>query len=160
MIPIHIPPLRERLEDIPMLLAHFLKQLKVEVVLKNDALDTLAAHNWPGNVRELKNLAERISVMHRGESICGHELQKLLNKKVRKPGNSGSCLPEDILDRTFNDARESFEKCYLEFHFLKNGSIISKTAEAIGIYSSNLHAKLRKYSITTSSQNNDAKEET
>jgi two-component system nitrogen regulation response regulator NtrX len=159
VIPIHIPPLRERLEDIPILLSHFLKQLNIEVIPENDALDILAEHNWPGNIRELKNLAERITVMHTGERISGQELQKLLNKKTRKTENSGNILPDDILDRSFNDARESFEKCYLEFHFLKNSSIISRTAEAIGIYSSNLHAKLRKYSITNSSQNIDAKDE-
>ena len=60
-----------------------------------------------------------------------------------------------ILDRNFNEAREQFEKYYLEFHLSKNGGIISRTAEAIGIYPSNLHAKLRKHNISAS----NAKEE-
>ena len=151
VIPIHIPPLRDRPEDIPILLFHFLKILKKEVTLESGAQDILASHEWPGNVRELKNLAERIAVMHKGDSISGTDLQKLLNKKMKKSQNNGNAMPGGILDRNFNDARESFEKYYLEFHLLKNGSIISKTAEAIGIYPSNLHAKLRKYAITTAS---------
>ena len=57
-------------------------------------------------------------------------------------------FPEKLLEQNLNDAKESFEKRYLEFQFFKNNSIISKTAEAIGIYPSNLHAKLKKYGIT------------
>jgi two-component system nitrogen regulation response regulator NtrX len=148
VIPIHVPPLRERPEDIPMLLCHFLKLLKKEPTLEADALDILASHDWPGNVRELKNLAERIAVMHQKENITGGDLQKLLNKKSSKGRNATGVLPEGILERSFNEARDSFEKYYLEFQLLKNNGIITRTAEAIGIYPSNLHAKLRKFSIT------------
>ena len=149
VIPIHVPPLRERPEDIPMLLCHFLGILKKELTLEADALDALASHDWPGNVRELKNLAERIAVMHQKDSMTGDDLQKLLNKKNKKSQNSASALPEGVLEQNFNDARDNFEKFYLEFHLLKNNGIITRTAEAIGIYPSNLHAKLRKYAITT-----------
>jgi len=148
VIPIHVPPLRERPEDIPMLLCHFLGILKKELTLEADALDALASHDWPGNVRELKNLAERIAVMHQKDSITGDDLQKLLNKKNKKSQNSTETLPDGILEQNFNDARDNFEKFYLEFHLLKNNGIITRTAEAIGIYPSNLHAKLRKYCIT------------
>ena len=148
VIPIYVPPLRERPEDIPMLLCYFLGILKKELTLEADALDVLASHDWPGNVRELKNLAERIAVMHQKDSINGDDLQKLINKRSRKSQNSASVLPEGIIEQNFNEARDNFEKFYLEFHLLKNNGIITKTAEAIGIYPSNLHAKLRKFSIT------------
>jgi len=155
VIPIHIPPLRERLEDLPLLLYHFLKQQKKEMTLEAGALDVLLAHDWPGNVRELKNLSERMAVMHSGNIINAEELQKLLDKKPadRKGGkqaaaSGGRQLPEDLLELNFNEARDTFEKHYLEFQLFKNNGIISRTAEAIGIYPSNLHAKLRKYSIT------------
>jgi two-component system nitrogen regulation response regulator NtrX len=148
VINIHVPPLRERPEDIALLLYHFMKKLNREITLENEAMELLSSHNWPGNVRELKNLAERITVMHQGDSITNDDLEKLLNKKNTKYRNTGNNLPEDILDRNFNEARESFEKCYLEFQLSKNNGIISRTAEAIGIYPSNLHAKLRKHSIT------------
>ena len=151
VIPIHVPPLRERPEDIPLLLFHFLNILKKELTLESGALEILCGHDWPGNVRELKNLAERIAVMHQGDSISGENLQKLLNKKNKKPANMGNFMPEGIYDRNFNDARDSFEKSYLEYQLSKNSGIISRTAEAIGIYPSNLHAKLRKHCITASS---------
>jgi two-component system nitrogen regulation response regulator NtrX len=148
VIPIHVPPLRERTEDISMLLCHFLKSLKTEISLEDGAVEVLTSHDWPGNVRELKNLAERIAVMHQGPVITGDDLVKLLNKKSKKPQNTGNQLPEGILERNYNEAKDSFEKGYLEFQLLKNNGIITRTAEAIGIYPSNLHAKLRKYNIT------------
>ena len=162
VIPVHAPSLRDRPEDIPHLLCHFLNVMEKEITLESDALDALYAHNWPGNVRELKNLAERIAVMHQGETINGDELNKLLNKKTKKTANNEqnhgkkqglqANLPDGIFEQGFNEARDCFEKCYLEFQLLKNNGIISRTAEAIGIYPSNLHAKLRKYSITTNSK--------
>jgi two-component system nitrogen regulation response regulator NtrX len=149
VIPIHVPPLRERAEDIPMLLFHFLAGMQKELTLESGALELLAAHDWPGNVRELKNLAERIAVMHQEDRITGNDLQKLLdNRKNKKPQNTGNSLPPDIFERNLSDARDSFERCYLEFQLSRNNGIISRTAEAIGIYPNNLHAKLRKYNIT------------
>jgi two-component system nitrogen regulation response regulator NtrX len=154
VIPIHSPPLREIKEDIPHLLYHFLKVLKKEITLEGDALELLAAHDWPGNIRELKNLAERMAVMHQGNVINGEELGKLLNIRGKKPVNTGQTgmeptIASNILEQNYNEAKDNFEKYYLEFQLLKNNGIISRTAEAIGIYPSNLHAKIRKYGITT-----------
>ncbi|MDR0502097.1 MAG: sigma-54 dependent transcriptional regulator [Treponema sp.] len=153
VIPIHVAPLRERPEDIPMLLCHFMKTLKKELTIGNDALELLCSHEWPGNVRELKNLAERIAVMHQGDSISADELEKLLNKKSKKEQNNvnenaKASLPEDIFCLNYNEARDSFEKHYLEIQLSRNNGIITRTAEAIGIYPSNLHAKLRKYRLS------------
>jgi two-component system nitrogen regulation response regulator NtrX len=153
VIPIHIPPLRERSEDIPLLLYHFLKNFGAEKVeVEEDALQFLSSYNWPGNVRELRNLAERIAVMYREGRIGGDALVNLMRKTpAGRNGIAGRkdtvSLPEDILERNFNDAKENFEKHYLEFHLSRNGGIISKAAEAIGIYPSNLHAKLKKHNI-------------
>jgi len=154
VIPIHSPPLRDRKEDIPHLLCHFLKLSGKDITLESDAIDILSAHNWPGNVRELKNLAERIAVMHKGDVINGEDIGKLLNIKGKNPVNTEQksaeiALPSDILEQNYNEAKDGFEKYYLEFQLLKNNGIISRTAEAIGIYPSNLHAKIRKYNITT-----------
>jgi len=149
VIPIHVPPLRERPEDIPILLYHFLQQLKREMKFETCALEALASHDWPGNVRELKNLAERIAVMHQGESINGASLNKLLNKREKKTQNNGISINDNILEQNYNKAKENFEKQYLEFHLLNNNGIISRTAEAIGIYPSNLHAKIKKYNLSS-----------
>jgi two-component system nitrogen regulation response regulator NtrX len=148
VIPAHIPPLRERLDDVPLLLCHFLKNLEKEIRLEDDALELLSSHDWPGNVRELKNLAERIAVMHTGGSISAKALTGLIStggKKNTPQGETG--LSEKLLELNFSDAKESFEKRYLEFQLLRNNGIISRTAEAIGIYPSNLHAKLKKFGI-------------
>jgi two-component system nitrogen regulation response regulator NtrX len=148
VIPLHIPPLRERPQDIPLLFFHFLKMFNADITPDAGAMELLTAHDWPGNVRELKNLAERIAVMHQGNSINACALQKLINKKDTR-ANGKNPLPEDLLNRDFSSAKECFEKCYLEFQLAKNGGIITKTAEAIGVYPSNLHGKMRKYGITT-----------
>jgi two-component system nitrogen regulation response regulator NtrX len=102
--------------------------------------------------------------MHRGNKIGGKAVEDLLRKNPeafggRRAGAAGGeaagqvpsglqerLLPE-IMDLNYNDAKESFEKYYLEIQLSKNSGIISRTAEAIGIYPSNLHAKLRKYHI-------------
>jgi two-component system nitrogen regulation response regulator NtrX len=148
VIPLHIPPLRERPQDIPLLFFHFLKMFNAEITPDSEAMELLTAHDWPGNVRELKNLAERIAVMHQENSISAEALQKLINRKETMLSGKNP-LPEDLLDRDFSSAKECFEKCYLEFQLKKNGGIITKTAEAIGVYPSNLHGKMRKYGITT-----------
>jgi len=152
VIPIHIPPLRERKEDITLLLYHFLAEQGIENLrLEDDAAELLLSHDWPGNVRELKNIAERIAVMHTGDSINKQDMAGLLRMGAGK-GNAApepSALVESFMEQNFNDAKESFEKCYLEFQFSRNNGIISRTAEAIGIYPSNLHAKLKKYGIAS-----------
>jgi two-component system nitrogen regulation response regulator NtrX len=147
VLPIHIPPLRERPEDILLLLFHFLKKQGIEPELETGAQEFLVSYEWPGNVRELKNLAERIAVMHTGDTVSGDAMLELLSKKNRNLRRNR--LPEGILDRNFNDARDSFEKYYLEFQLSRNNGIISRTAEAIGIYPSNLHSKLKKHNIKT-----------
>ena len=158
VIPIHVPSLRERPEDISLLLFHFLHLLGKEINMEADSLELLGAYDWPGNVRELKNLAERIAVMHIGNSISANALEKLLNRKAKKTAGKAdtalSSLPSGILEQNYNEARDCFEKQYLEFQLFKNNGIISRTAEAIGIYPSNLHAKLRKYGITSANTGN------
>ncbi|MCL2128180.1 MAG: sigma-54 dependent transcriptional regulator [Treponema sp.] len=146
VIPIHVPSLRERPGDIPLLLYHFLSSQNMENIrLEKDALELLSAYDWPGNVRELRNLAERISVIHTGDSINREELSALMNKGIKKSGVSS--LPVSLLEQNYNDAKESFEKHYLEFQLSKNNGIISRAAEAIGVYPSNLHAKLKKFGL-------------
>ncbi|MDR0623088.1 MAG: sigma-54 dependent transcriptional regulator [Treponema sp.] len=170
VIPIRIPPLRERSEDVPLLLFHFLKILGMEnVEFDEEALRFLSSYEWPGNVRELRNLAERIAVMYRGGKIGGRTVEDLLRKNPEAFGGRKSETPEDggalagqnspgggfpgrflaeVMGLNYNNAKESFEKYYLEFQLSKNNGIIARTAEAIGMYPSNLHAKLRKYHIT------------
>jgi two-component system nitrogen regulation response regulator NtrX len=179
VIPIVMPPLRNRPEDILILLYHFLGALGMEKPeIEDEARDLLIVYPWPGNVRELKNLAERISVMCAGEKIRAGVLRGMLRNTTGLvlpgpkdlQGNSGSGqssgtdekktensegnalqnqLPLDIFKLNYTEAKELFEKHYLEFQLAQNGGIISRTAEAIGVYPSNLHAKMRKYGLRT-----------
>jgi two-component system nitrogen regulation response regulator NtrX len=159
VIPIRVPALRERIEDVPLLLRHFLRDLGAgNTRLDPEAQDFLLGYPWPGNVRELKNLAERIAVMGKGELIGLSELLELFQKKRETPTENlpgaskkigQGALPQDIMEMNYNDAKDLFEKEYLEYQLGKNGGVISHTAEAIGMYPSNLHAKLRKYKLRT-----------
>jgi two-component system nitrogen regulation response regulator NtrX len=157
VIPIKLPPLREREADVPLLLRHFLKEMNAgHIELDDSAAGFLMSQSWPGNVRELKNLAERIVVMYNGDRIGAGALQSLVQKKTEFDKDSlNSGHPEGVQNQKFGnimnlgytEAKNSFEKTYLEFQLALNDGVISRTAEAIGIYPSNLHAKLRKYNI-------------
>jgi two-component system nitrogen regulation response regulator NtrX len=157
VIPLYIPPLRERSEDIPMLLHHFLKEFGWKNFdFDKETLDFLSSYEWPGNVRELKNLAERITVMYDEDKIDAESVRGLLQKTPGGKNTSGkqenpsqSNLQDQLFHQKYNDAKELFEKSYLEYHFNQNGYIMSKTAESIGMYPSNLHAKLKKYGLRT-----------
>jgi two-component system nitrogen regulation response regulator NtrX len=155
VIPIHIPPLRERPGDVPLLLDHFLKELGSGTMeFSKEALDFLASYAWPGNIRELRNLAERIGVIYTGSGIGEKELRDLLQRNPEyfgggKPPENGAAenLFPDIFKMKYTEAKDTFEKAYLEFHLFRNHGIISRTAEAIGIYPSNLHVKIRKFNV-------------
>jgi two-component system nitrogen regulation response regulator NtrX len=179
VIPIHVPALRERAGDAPLLLNHFLKTLgNGEVEFQGEALEMLGTYPWPGNIRELRNLAERIAVMYPGGKIDGKILGTLLRNSGDRgaeggrslgaegglpreagpgqggiPGNRNGDLAAEIMEKPYNEAKESFERYYLEFHLFQNHGIISRTAEAIGMYPSNLHSKLRKYHIAVNPNN-------
>jgi two-component system nitrogen regulation response regulator NtrX len=159
VIPIRMPSLRERPGDVPILLLHFLQEMGAEnVELEDDAVSFLSVCAWPGNVRELRNLAERIVVMRSGNRLGADSLKRLMQKTADSPhekpepdGGGDVQAPRfhDILDCGYTDAKELFEKRYLEYQLSRNDGVISRTAEAIGMYPSNLHAKLRKYGIRT-----------
>jgi two-component system nitrogen regulation response regulator NtrX len=169
VIPIYMPPLRDRPGDILLLLHHFLKEMgEAKPELEDEARNMLLAYSWPGNVRELKNLAERIMVMWPGGTIKAGALRELMNQKTdarsffqdpppeeedpKKMENEGEIplqnpLSPDIFSLKYTEAKELFEKNYLEFQLEQHDNVISHTAEAIGIYPSNLHAKIRKYGL-------------
>jgi two-component system nitrogen regulation response regulator NtrX len=160
VIPIKMPPLRERKSDIPIMLKHFLKQFNSQITeIEDAAMALLTAHHWPGNVRELKNFAERLGVLFTGSRVTEKTVADLIKLNPAPKEESGSDneriknmsvtdpAVKELLEKNFNQAREDFEKLYLELHLSRNNGIISRTAEAVGIYPSNLHAKLRKYGI-------------
>jgi two-component system nitrogen regulation response regulator NtrX len=152
VIAIHVSALRERPDDIEPLLHHFLREAGARpVTLDDDARAYLAEYPWPGNVRELKNLAERIAVLCDDDHI-GRDMLKdmFLPYGNGISQNDASCqmtLDNDILDTSYSKAKELFERSYLEYQLKKNNYVMSRTAEAIGMYPGNLHAKLRKFGL-------------
>jgi len=157
VIPVRMPALRERPGDIPLLLYRFLEEFGRPVDFDAGARDLLTTYPWPGNIRELKNFAERVAVLRQGESLVTRDdAADLLgagtgagdaDAAARGAGGDALATLGKTLDEGYADAKEAFEKIYLQRQLAKHHGVIAHTAEAIGIYPSNLHAKLKKYGL-------------
>lgn len=146
VIPCHVPPLRERAEDIPSLISHFSEQFQREggykpKVFSEKAMEKLQAHSWPGNVRELRNFIERIYILTPGDFVDVHDL-----RFAGLPGPVDKGESADEISN-FREARAKFEKEYLLKKIAENKGNISKTAEVIGLERSYLHRKIKSYGI-------------
>jgi DNA-binding NtrC family response regulator len=140
VIPIHLPPLRDRREDIPLLIDHFLERLSVEMNRKVDAVSTeamslLMAHDWPGNVRELRNVLERGMVVAAGSVIEAAELG--LTPVSAKPAAEGETLV----------SLDEIERRHIASVLQETGGNISHAARVLGIDRATLYNKMRKYQI-------------
>ena len=149
VVPIEIPSLNSRGEDIPLLIKYFQKKISEingtpEIEINVDD-DLLYSYQWPGNVRELRNLVERISILSQNEnkSNVGRLLHEILNKNTSESFDDNSVSTSYPLKQ----ARENFEKNYLLTQLKKNKGNISKTAEFIGMERSALHRKLKSLGI-------------
>jgi two-component system nitrogen regulation response regulator NtrX len=148
VIPITVPALRERVEDIPELVNEFLSDISLRTNLElkefsQKAIDLLKKYHWPGNVRELKNLVERLVIM-----IPEKVIQ---DKNIPPPFNQGPDVkqtPESsLMADSFKDAKIEFEKAFIARKLREFNGNISQTAEAIGIERSNLHKKIKAYGL-------------
>ena len=149
VIPLRIPDLKERLEDIPLLTTEFLRQFRSrglgEKRLDDGALALLMRHDWPGNIRELRNLIERLVIMTPGQLITAEDVTFFLQPSAARPARPVS-LP-DWCQFGFKEARRQFEHDYLCKKLEDCGGNISKTAEKIGMERSHLHKKLKALGI-------------
>jgi len=146
VVPLYVPPLRERKQDIALLVDHFLSEFsreygRREKKVSGEAMELLANYSWPGNVRELKNLIERLIIMVGSQTISCADIKSSLRPASFTEG--GDALKED----TLRSAREQFEKEYILEGLRANNWNISRTAEKLGIERSNLHRKLKAYGI-------------
>ncbi len=146
VVPIELPPLSSRTEDIPLLIEYFKKKLSeingVQQLNINIENDNLYTYNWPGNVRELRNLVERVTILSSNES------QENVNKLMDDILLSSTQIEEKTdFEKSFSsplkEARELFEREYLIKQLKKNHGNISKTADFIGMERSALHRKLK-----------------
>ncbi len=141
VIPIYVPPLRERKDDIPLLVNHFLKVFceennRPQMHITPQAIEALMAYNWPGNVRELKNLMERLVIMTTKNEITEASVQEILGKEIEVP-REGS-LSQRV---------EAYEKSIIISTLREFNWNISKAAKALGLDRANLHRKLRQLGI-------------
>ncbi len=145
VIPIRVPPLRQRKEDIPELARHFLRLFNAQKgdekkVLTDEAIHKLMQHDWPGNVRELKNIIERLVIMTPGEAIDADQILPLGKR-------SASELDLFLGMEQLKDARAAFERLFIEKKLQECAYNISKTADLIGVERSNLHRKIKGLGI-------------
>ena len=148
VIPLRIPPLRDRKEDIPLLVAQFIKDFALkegepENEVTDEVLAVLMKHSWPGNVRELKNIIERLVIMTPTRVISKCDLFPLFGE-----GRQEAVPTEpEITNDSFRAAKQDFERQYIIGKLREFDGNISKTAEAIGLERSNLHKKIRSYGL-------------
>jgi two-component system nitrogen regulation response regulator NtrX len=142
VIPIEVPPLRERKEDIPLLVEHFLGALAQEYgqakkELLPGSVQKLMGYDWPGNIRELRNLIERLLIMTPSESIGPDSIDF----------GEGAQAADYLGMGTLRGAKEAFERDYIRKKLKENRWNVSKTAESLQIERSNLHRKIKAYGL-------------
>lgn len=147
VIPIEVPPLRDRLDDIPMLVEEFLENLSLRTKIAKkeitpEALELLMGYKWPGNVRELKNMIERLVILTPGNIIAANDIPDSLKEKA-EPDTKDS-LSEFS---SWKEAKSYFEKEFILRKLAENNGNISHTAQTIGVERSHLHKKIKSYGL-------------
>lgn len=155
VIPVHLPPLREREDDILILIEHFVQKFCAEKKKKapqftRETIDTLLSHEWKGNVRELENLIERLVILKPGETIYPHDLPERLyseKKTSSRPGEPAGdvVLTENGID--LNEFLDSYEEKLIMQALKLSGGVKSKAASLLGLNRTTLVEKLKKKGI-------------
>ncbi|MEM0976553.1 MAG: sigma-54 dependent transcriptional regulator [Pseudomonadota bacterium] len=154
VVPIDVPPLEARLEDVPELVTHFVSVLQMDQGLKRrtfteDALAILQTMPWPGNIRQLRNLVERLLILGDADKEIGPEE---LPVETRPQNRDERVLPLQFASMSLRKARELFERDYLVAQIARFGGNISKTAAFIGMERSALHRKMKTLGISESTK--------
>ena len=153
VVPVRVPGLSERREDIADLVGYFIAAISDATglprrSLAEDAIATLQVHDWPGNVRQLRNNIERLLILATGDPAEPITAQ-MLPSEVASSGHAGSLNSERIIALPLRDAREVFEREYLNAQIMRFGGNISRTASFIGMERSALHRKLKSLGLST-----------
>jgi two-component system nitrogen regulation response regulator NtrX len=153
VVPVRIPPLRERREDIPEMVEYFLARFAAErhmptPSISEEAMAALQAHDWPGNVRQLRNIIERTIILAPGDRVSCIDVD-LLPPEILENQNAmgGPTAAVAIMGSPLREARESFEREYLKIQIRRFSGNISRTASFIGMERSALHRKLKALGI-------------
>jgi two-component system nitrogen regulation response regulator NtrX len=144
VIPFQIPPLRERVEDIPQLVEHFNRRFSAAYGRKpkeftSDALEVLRKHPWPGNVRELKNTIERVVIMSSKQSIEASDLPPF--------GSENGVPAASFRFPTFKDATDAYQREFIQHKLAEFDGNVAKAAESMGVDRSHLYRRMRNLGI-------------
>jgi two-component system nitrogen regulation response regulator NtrX len=153
VVPVRVPSLSERREDISQLIAFFMEQVSAMTgmpkrVIADDAMAVLQSHDWPGNIRQLRNNVERLMILAAGDpdaAITADLLPSEIGALV--PSTPNGAGGEKLMSLPLRDAREVFEREYLVAQINRFGGNISRTAEFIGMERSALHRKLKSLRV-------------
>ncbi|WP_102867732.1 nitrogen assimilation response regulator NtrX [Pseudovibrio exalbescens] len=154
VVPIRVPALEERREDIPQLIHFFMQQISNSTGLPmrrigEDAMAVLQTHDWPGNIRQLRNNVERLMILTRGEPDAVITADLLPSEVASTlPSMPGSGANTELMSLPLREAREQFEREYLKAQVSRFGGNISKTAEYVGMERSALHRKLKSLGLS------------
>ncbi len=149
VILINVPPLRERRADVPRITKHIAEEVTTLNALPDreftdDALDHLKRYDWRGNVRELRNVIERVLILADGDRVEKSDVERFVTPGAEANASS----PEGLLQHgDWSEARDAFEKRYLEYKLNEHDWNVTQTAEAINIQRSHLYNKLNKFNI-------------
>jgi two-component system nitrogen regulation response regulator NtrX len=151
VMPIHVPPLRERTRDIPALVSHFVAVLghgpgMAPKPFTGEALRRLQRRHWPGNVRELRNAIERLLILSVGAEVTEADVDLVLPPESGPPVDPEQ-LAADAGDRTFQEFREDAERAFIVARLREHYWNVAETARVLGMPRSNLYNKIEKYGI-------------
>jgi two-component system nitrogen regulation response regulator NtrX len=156
VIPLEVPPLRERRGDIPVLVRYFLQEFAAEYgqkpkTIDATALDLFLRYPWNGNVRELRNFIERMMIMVPGTAITASEVPQPVKRPLvgRLSGDGRTSAGSLAEYATLKEARSAFEREYIIRKLKENNGNISRTADEIDVERSNLHRKIKALKIVT-----------
>jgi len=157
VMPLVSPSLMDRREDIPSLVEHFIERLSSSTGLPareigDDAMAALQAHHWPGNVRQLRNNVERLLILATGDPSSPITLETLPKEVSVVRSVSGANENERMIAMPLRDAREHFEREYLQTQIERFGGNISRTATFVGMERSALHRKLKSLGVTAANR--------
>ncbi|MCX5764322.1 MAG: sigma-54 dependent transcriptional regulator [Gemmatimonadetes bacterium] len=149
VVPIHVPALRERREDIPQLIVHFLQQFTTldgapSRGMEHAAAERLVHHGWPGNVRELRNTIERLLILSSGPSITASDAERLVGARTGASGGIGAL--EQC--KTYEEFKDAAEKLFLQARLREHDWNVAETARAIDMPRSNLYNKIERHGLT------------
>jgi two-component system nitrogen regulation response regulator NtrX len=148
VIPLHVPPLRERREDIAMLVRHFVETYAREANLRpkpftDEALERMQRMDWPGNVRELRNTVERLLILASGATVAVDDVELLVGGRMKGGGLSGDLLGCN----TFAEFKEAAERAFILQKLRENDWNVSETARLLDMPRSNLYKKIERYEL-------------